>query len=101
MQKGEIIPEDLTFNYLRHEFSKEKYNQGFVLDGYPKDKGCYEFIINYFNETNRKISTNYYQHGNKIRFVSFENWNGKGELKDPKVQSEKDPRRLANQFFYN
>ena len=55
MQKGEIIPEDLTFNYLRHEFSKEKYNQGFVLDGYPKDKGCYEFIINYFNETNRTM----------------------------------------------
>ena len=48
MQQGEIIPEDLTFDYLKQELSKSKYDQGFLLDGYPKDAACYAFITNLF-----------------------------------------------------
>lgn len=45
LEKGEIIPQDLTFNYLKTELQKTKYNKGIILDGYPKDLECYKFII--------------------------------------------------------
>jgi len=45
MNRGEIIPSELTFEYLRQEFAKEKYKNGFILDGYPKSLECFNFII--------------------------------------------------------
>ena len=45
LQKGEIIPQEFTFDYLRQELSKAKYDRGFLLDGYPKDTHCFQFIF--------------------------------------------------------
>lgn len=45
MQKGQIIPSDLTFSYLSSELGTDKYQQGLFLDGYPKDEECRGFIL--------------------------------------------------------
>lgn len=45
MELGQIIPQELTFEYLETELSKPKYRKGFILDGYPKDLECCRFII--------------------------------------------------------
>lgn len=50
MEKGLIIPQDLTFEYLRRELSKPFYRNGIILDGYPKDIECCQFILKLFNE---------------------------------------------------
>lgn len=50
MDLGQIIPQELTFEYLRSELSKPKYRNGFVLDGYPKDEVCFNFIVRTLNE---------------------------------------------------
>ncbi len=44
MQRGEIIPKEYTFDYLRQELTKHRYRDGFLLDGYPKDLESLEFI---------------------------------------------------------
>ena len=45
MQRGAILPPELTFDYLRREFRRAKYRDGFLLDGYPKDGECFDFIV--------------------------------------------------------
>ena len=50
IQKGDIIPSQFTFDYLRAEFSKPKYARGFMLDGYPKDPECFQFIMSLLPE---------------------------------------------------
>lgn len=50
MQRGEIIPKELSFQYLKQELSNPKYRKGFILDGYPKDIECFYFIIETLNE---------------------------------------------------
>lgn len=52
MQRGEIIPKEVSFQYLKQELSNPKYRNGFILDGYPKDIECYEFIIKTLKELN-------------------------------------------------
>lgn len=50
MEQGQIIPQDLTFDYLRQELSKEQYRKGIIIDGYPKDLDCYQFILKLLSE---------------------------------------------------
>lgn len=45
MNRGEIIPKELVFNYLRQELSDPKYRHGILLDGYPKDQESCVFIM--------------------------------------------------------
>ena len=45
MKRGEIIPSDITFPYLDRELSQDKYQAGLLLDGYPKDAECCDFIL--------------------------------------------------------
>jgi adenylate kinase len=47
MQKGEILPPEMTFDYLRKELSREEYKCGVLLDGYPKDLHCLAFILDF------------------------------------------------------
>lgn len=44
MVRGEIVPDALTFDYLKHEFSKPVYQFGFMLDGYPKNDSSLVFL---------------------------------------------------------
>lgn len=45
MERGEVIPKELTFEYLKEELSKPQYRNGFILDGYPKNVESYEFLL--------------------------------------------------------
>ena len=60
MQKGQIIPKELTFSYLKSELSKNKYKNGFLLDGYPKDTECREFIIETLKELQYEVAAALY-----------------------------------------
>lgn len=55
MDNGEIIPKELTFNYLYDELGKEKYRNGVILDGYPKNLESLEFILRTLKKYNYKI----------------------------------------------
>lgn len=50
MLKGEVIPKELAFAYLRNELSKPKYRQGFILDGYPKNLESHENLMETLRE---------------------------------------------------
>ena len=56
MKEGAIIPQEFTFNYLRTELSKAKYDDGFLLDGYPKDEECFQFIFDVLAATKREAA---------------------------------------------
>jgi adenylate kinase len=43
MSQGKIIPWDLHFDYLKSKL--KNFNNGYILDGYPKDKKCLDFIL--------------------------------------------------------
>lgn len=36
MDKGELVPDELTIRLLKEEISKSEYNNGFLLDGFPR-----------------------------------------------------------------
>jgi adenylate kinase len=50
MQRGEIIPNELSFQYLKQELAQPKYRNGFILDGYPKNMSSCAFILETLNE---------------------------------------------------
>jgi adenylate kinase len=50
MQKGQVIPKELTFEYLKQELSKPEYRNGFILDGYPKNIESFEFLMQTLKE---------------------------------------------------
>lgn len=52
MDAGNIIPSDLAFPIMSKEFSKLRYQLGFMLDGYPKDLESMEFLLKVL-KTNR------------------------------------------------
>lgn len=56
MKQGAIIPQEFTFDYLRAELSKAKYDDGFLLDGYPKDTECFAFIFDLLEATKREAA---------------------------------------------
>jgi len=56
MVKGLIVPDELTFDYLRHEFSKPLYQYGFMLDGYPKNESSLKFLRGCLGELGIQIT---------------------------------------------
>ena len=54
MRAGVIIPKEFTYDYLRSELSKAKYDQGILLDGYPKDTECFDFIFETFAQQGKR-----------------------------------------------
>lgn len=45
MDTGEILPPDMAFPIFTAEFSKLRYQIGFILDGYPKDTESLQFLM--------------------------------------------------------
>ena len=60
MKKGQIIPKELTFDYLRRELKKSKYQKGIILDGYPKNKESYDFIFTCLEELGFEVPGVFY-----------------------------------------
>ncbi len=43
MDKGQIIPNDIHFDYLSSKL--RQFPNGYILDGYPKNRECLDFIL--------------------------------------------------------
>jgi adenylate kinase len=56
MRAGVIIPPPLTFDYLEIEFAKPAYKNGFILDGYPKNRECLDWLLKACPKWNHEVS---------------------------------------------
>lgn len=50
MNKGQRIPKEITYGYVRDELAKPEYRNGFILDGDPRDQETYEFYMQTFKD---------------------------------------------------
>ena len=55
MDKGELVPDELTIRLLKEEISKSKYNNGFLLDGFPRTLVQAQALSEMLNAINKQI----------------------------------------------
>ncbi len=55
MDKGELVPDDVTIGIVRERLSKEDCQKGFLLDGFPRTVPQAEALENLLTDLNRKI----------------------------------------------
>jgi len=55
MDNGELIPNELTTNFLTDKLSDKIYNNGMILDGYPRNLSHVEIFDKILINLNRKI----------------------------------------------
>ncbi|GHI00476.1 adenylate kinase [Neobacillus kokaensis] len=55
MDKGELVPDEVTIGIVRERLSKEDCQQGFLLDGFPRTVPQAEALETLLEELNKKI----------------------------------------------
>lgn len=55
MDKGELVPDELTIRLLKEEISKSDYNNGFLLDGFPRTLVQAQALSEMLNAINKQI----------------------------------------------
>jgi adenylate kinase len=55
MDKGELVPDEVTIGIVRERLSKADCEEGFLLDGFPRTVPQAEALENILSELNRKI----------------------------------------------
>ena len=55
MDKGELVPDELTIRLLKEEISKSEYNNGFLLDGFPRTLVQAQALSEMLNAINKQI----------------------------------------------
>jgi adenylate kinase len=55
MDKGELVPDEVTIGIVRERIEKEDCNNGFLLDGFPRTVPQAEALNTMLNEMGRKI----------------------------------------------
>ncbi|AZU59931.1 adenylate kinase [Neobacillus mesonae] len=55
MDKGELVPDEVTIGIVRERLSKEDCEQGFLLDGFPRTVPQAEALETLLEELNKKI----------------------------------------------
>ncbi|MDF2947619.1 MAG: adenylate kinase [Bacillales bacterium] len=55
MDKGELVPDEVTIGIVRERIEKEDCIKGFLLDGFPRTVPQAEALDHMLNEMNRKI----------------------------------------------
>lgn len=55
MDKGELVPDEVTIGIVRERLSKEDCVKGFLLDGFPRTVAQAEALDNMLNELDKKI----------------------------------------------
>jgi adenylate kinase len=55
MDKGELVPDEVTIGIVRERLSKEDCQKGFLLDGFPRTVPQAEALENLLVELNREI----------------------------------------------
>lgn len=56
MDKGELVPDNLIVEMIRNELIKEDYQNGFLLDGFPRTIPQAEALENLLEELNLKLN---------------------------------------------
>jgi adenylate kinase len=56
MEKGELVPDDLTIEVVRERLSQEDTMDGFVLDGFPRTLPQAEALDSILGDTDREIT---------------------------------------------
>ena len=55
MDKGELVPDEVTIGIVRERLSKEDCEEGFLLDGFPRTVAQAEALENILSDLNKKI----------------------------------------------
>ena len=55
MDKGELVPDEVTIGIVRERLSKDDCKKGFLLDGFPRTVAQAEALENILSELNRPI----------------------------------------------
>src|SRR3954453_4624112 len=55
MDKGDLVPDEVTIGIVREQLSKEDCNQGFLLDGFPRMLAQAEALENILASLSQKI----------------------------------------------
>ena len=55
MDKGELVPDEVTIGIVRERLSKEDCEKGFLLDGFPRTVPQAEALENILSDLNKKI----------------------------------------------
>ncbi|WP_338450537.1 adenylate kinase [Niallia oryzisoli] len=55
MDKGDLVPDEVTIGIVRERLSKDDCNKGFLLDGFPRTVPQAEALENILSDLNRKI----------------------------------------------
>lgn len=56
LDAGELVSDDLVNELVAEEIKNERYNEGFILDGYPRTVNQASFIDTLLKEQNRPIT---------------------------------------------
>ncbi|RFU61417.1 adenylate kinase [Peribacillus glennii] len=56
MDKGELVPDEVTIGIVRERLSKEDCNKGFLLDGFPRTVAQAEALENILADLDRRIN---------------------------------------------
>jgi adenylate kinase len=56
MDAGELVPDNIMIEMLKEEISKDKYSNGFMLDGFPRTQTQAEELDNILTEMNQKLN---------------------------------------------
>ena len=55
MDKGELVPDEVTIGIVRERLSKEDCEKGFLLDGFPRTVAQAEALETILSDLNKKI----------------------------------------------
>lgn len=56
MDKGDLVPDEVTIGIVRERLSKEDCNKGFLLDGFPRTVAQADALENILSDLNKKIN---------------------------------------------
>lgn len=56
MDKGDLVPDDVTIKMLEEEVNKNKRSKGFIFDGFPRTTKQAEILDKFLSDQNLKIS---------------------------------------------
>lgn len=56
MDKGQLVPDEVTINMLRSEVLKHPDSKGFIFDGFPRTNAQAEALDSFLNALNTSIS---------------------------------------------
>lgn len=56
MDKGDLVPDEVTIGIVRERLSKDDCNKGFLLDGFPRTVAQAEALENMLSDLNKNIN---------------------------------------------